>query len=476
MEILSDLTNEQVADEITTWAGRIAAGEARLLELIAEFDRRGAWHGSGILSLAHWLSWQLGMSLPAAYERVRVARALESFPLVRAAFGAGRMSWSQVRAVTRVATAADEQTWVDLARHCTGAQLERLARGVRRAKQPAEDETDPIGAKLRRRDQVRYDPDGTLVVTLRFAAEDGAVFLAAIEAAREEIDRQRRADSSAEEPDGSLRAQPPDSSAEEHPDRPGVEASDSSAEDSGLRRTASPWGPVDSSAEERPSPATRAEGALAMARAHLEQLAATRPEATRRTRSRLVAHVDPLSGWGRLADGEILPTSSLADVITTLPGRGMPLRPLTDEDLTRLDLGRTSRTPSLALRELLGCLDGERCRFPGCTRRRKLHAHHVTEWGAGGTTDLGNLVLLCSRHHTIVHRDGFQLRLDPATRRLTVHTADGVAVLHHPALPWGNADDLDPQRQIRPETLRSEWDGSRIDWHYAVNVLCQQAA
>jgi hypothetical protein len=233
---------------------------------------------------------------------------------------------------------------------------------------------------------------------------------------------------------------------------------------------------VDSSAEERaPARATRADGALAMARAHLEQLAATRPEAARRTRSRLVAHVDPLSGWGRLADGEILPPSSLADVIATMPGRGMPLRPLTEEDLRRLDLGRGSRTPSLALRELLGTLDGERCRFPGCTRRRKLHAHHVIEWGDGGGTDLDNLVLLCSRHHTIVHRDGFQLALDDS-RRLSVRTADGVPVLHHPALPWGNPDDLDPEGIINAATLRSEWDGTRIDWHYAVHVLCMQAA
>jgi hypothetical protein len=402
------------------------------------------------------------------------------------------MSWSQVRAVTRVATEADQQTWIDCARFSTGAQLERLVRGVRRARRLAEDHADPAEAAHRMRDSARYDPDGTLVVTLRFTAEDGAVFLAGVEAAREDIDRARRADSSAEEsparPSGdedtgtSAEERPgeePTNSSAEDRDVVATAHADSSAEEPGLRRTESPfptWSPRDSSAEERPARATPADGALAMARALLEAQAATRPEAARRSRSRLVAHVDPLSGWGRLADGEILPPTSLADVLPTMPGRGMPLRPLTEEDLTRLDLGRGSRTPSLALRELLGCLDGERCRFPGCTRRRKLHAHHVTEWSKGGATDLDNLVLLCSRHHTIVHRDGFQLRLDPATRRLTVHTADRVPVLHHPALPWGDLDDLDPERTIGPATLRSEWDGTRIDWHYAINVLCMQAA
>ncbi len=53
MTNLVDLSDEQVADEITTWAGRVAAGEARLLTLIGEFDRREAWSGPGLLSCAH---------------------------------------------------------------------------------------------------------------------------------------------------------------------------------------------------------------------------------------------------------------------------------------------------------------------------------------------------------------------------------------------------------------------------------------
>jgi hypothetical protein len=254
------------------------------------------------------------MGLKPAYERVRVARALEGLPLIREAYGAGRMSWSQVRAVTRVATEADQQTWIDCARYSTGGQLERLVRGVRRAKAAAEDDADPTAAAHRMRSTTRYDPDGTLVVTLRFAAEDGAVFLAALDTAREDLDRRRHDDSSAEE------------------------------------RT--------------PAPATRSDAALAMSRTLLDTQASTRPEAARRSRVRLVAQVDPLSGWGRLLDGEILPPTSLADTITTLPGRGMRLRPLTDEDLARLDLGRRSRTPNLALRELLGCSTGNDAASP----------------------------------------------------------------------------------------------------------------
>ena len=61
---LANLTNEEVEDALTTWAGRIAAGEARLMAYIGEFDERRAWAVYGILSCAHWLSWRLGLTPP----------------------------------------------------------------------------------------------------------------------------------------------------------------------------------------------------------------------------------------------------------------------------------------------------------------------------------------------------------------------------------------------------------------------------
>lgn len=125
---------------------------------------------------------------------------------------------------------------------------------------------------------------------------------------------------------------------------------------------------------------------------------------------------------------------------------------------------------------MLGIVDGERCRFPGCTRHRRLHAHHVVFWQDGGSTDLGNLVLVCSRHHTLVHQRGFQLVLDPVTRRLAVATDDGVPVLHHPALPWGDPVLLDAHHDVSAETLVPDLVEPRMDLGYCVAVLLQQAA
>ncbi|HEU0100928.1 MAG TPA: hypothetical protein VFR07_01245 [Mycobacteriales bacterium] len=51
MEPCADLSNTQLADQIVAWAGRIAAGLAQQLALIAEFDRREAWAGPGAAQL-----------------------------------------------------------------------------------------------------------------------------------------------------------------------------------------------------------------------------------------------------------------------------------------------------------------------------------------------------------------------------------------------------------------------------------------
>ncbi len=92
-----------------------------------------------------------------------------------------------------------------------------------------------------------------------------------------------------------------------------------------------------------------------------------------------------------------------------------------------------------------------------------------------GSTSLDNLLLVCARHHTLLHTQGFQLTLHP-DRTLTVLTADGTEVPHHPELPWGDADELDLDRHLQPTTLTPDSVEPRLDLHYIVSVLSQQAA
>src|SRR5205807_7352824 len=85
-----------------------------------------------------------------------------------------------------------------------------------------------------------------------------------------------------------------------------------------------------------------------------------------------------------------------------------PVRLLLGKGCEVLDLGRTQRLPNRAQRRALMARDGG-CRIPGCPERRYVEAHHVVHWIDGGPTDLDNLVLLCWRHHRMVHEGGWQL-------------------------------------------------------------------
>jgi len=100
--LLQRMSTDDLEAELLTLAGHIAAAECRFLQLLAEFDDRKGWAGDGIRSCAHWLSWRAGMSLRTAAERVRVAHALQQLPRIREAFGAGKVSYSKVRAISRV--------------------------------------------------------------------------------------------------------------------------------------------------------------------------------------------------------------------------------------------------------------------------------------------------------------------------------------------------------------------------------------
>ncbi len=120
---------EDLEDELATIAAQVAAATARLLELLAELDRRETWAGQGFTSLAHWLGWRTGLDAVAAREHVRVARCLADLPLVADAFRQGQLSYSKVRAVTRIARPENEERLVELARAAAAAQLERIVRG-----------------------------------------------------------------------------------------------------------------------------------------------------------------------------------------------------------------------------------------------------------------------------------------------------------------------------------------------------------
>ncbi len=167
------LSNRELAAAITELAGHVNAATRRWLALIAEFDRRKGWSDSVTQSCAHWLNWQCGIDLGAAREKVRVAHALEQLPLIGAAMARGELSYSKVRALTRVATPATEQYLLSIALHGTASHVEQLVRQYRRVQEVAALDRDERQQARRCVSYYFDDEDGSLVLKATAADRGG---------------------------------------------------------------------------------------------------------------------------------------------------------------------------------------------------------------------------------------------------------------------------------------------------------------
>ena len=369
---------ELLEREITALATQIHAATCRWLCLVGEYDAREGWASWGAKSCAQWVSLQCGIAPGPAREQVRVARRLRELPLIRAAFAEGELSYSKVRALTRVENVEREQDLLDLARHATASQLERLLRAYRGV---VAAERAAAGEPAERWITVDHADDGSLLLRGRLPAEEGALVMAAIEAAR---DRLAQRDVPAGTRDGGA-------------DVP-----------AGTRQSAGE---------------ARADALVALADSFL----GGGPAAVRTggDRYQVVVHADAgaLSGaepGGRceLADGAPLAIETArrlacdASLVQMLERNGQPLR-----------LGRKTRTIPPALRRALNARD-RGCRFPGCGSRRFLDAHHIDHWVDGGPTDLENLIHLCGFHHRLLHEGGYRI-MRTAGGGIAFHRRDG---------------------------------------------------
>ncbi len=153
----------------------------RLLTKIREFDERQEWAEQGALSCAHWLSWRVGLGLGTAREHVRTARALAQLPQIDAALGAGQISYTKARAISRIATSETEAMLLQTALDATGSQLEKIVRGWVKI-----DKSQEERRQEKRSCHVFFDEDGMCVVSAKLLPEEGAILMKAIEAARGE--------------------------------------------------------------------------------------------------------------------------------------------------------------------------------------------------------------------------------------------------------------------------------------------------
>jgi hypothetical protein len=433
---------EELEDEIAELCAHIDAATYRLLRAIGELDRREAW-ATGFESTAHWLSWRVGIDLVTARQKVRVARALEHLPLISDAFRQGRVSYSKVRAMTRIATAENEEYLLYIGENGTACHMERLVRKYRRAARGGD------LADTRRQGEERYldmytDDDGMVVVRGRLPQEVAALLEKALEAARDALGREEvvEEEQDAERSDDDCRA-------------------DDSAES---------WLPGDWSQRRVDALELVAEVALGQGLGRTE----------RGEPHQLMIHVDSAVLAGRsdeglceLESGEGLSAESCRRLACDAPHRTVAQ----DTEGNVLHIGRKARKVSTRLWRALVSRD-RACQFPGCARTRHLQAHHIEHWAKGGDTNPDNLVLLCRKHHWAVHEGRFGVE-GRAPLGVVFRRPDGSVL---PACPMrlpinGKAGETLKEAnrrnglEITSKTLTSFWDGEAMDYHMAVDGL-----
>jgi hypothetical protein len=508
---LRHLSDAELEDRLARQAGRIAATQASFVAHVRELDLRVEGIGyQGARSAPQWLSWRLGIGLGTAREQVRVARALGQLPRIAAAFAAGQLSYCKVRAVTRVATPANEAELLEVALGCTGSQLERTVRVYKRT-----GVTEcAASATLRRRVSRRVTGDGSVVFTIQVPPDDAAVMDKAWDAALRvvldddgqpiEVPEETRLarELGAEAP--IVRAQADafvliaesfvanglvgqrgdgmevlvhadlrdlvdlvcDGSAPDQPSDDDPLADDPLADD-----PIADYPPAEDSLVDYPlaqdplatdSPAEHPE-----VDDPPDEHPGDAPPAPDSTRA-WPAPPSPRPSrptWTRSVDGQPLLSATALRRLCETSVRLMAHAP----DGRPIDLGRTTRDASPRQRRVLHERD-KHCRFPGCTQRRRLIPHHVIWWSRGGPTDMDNLVLLCPAHHRAVHEVGYQVVAhghgrfsfyNPVGRPLDVTGRiedPSEDQLGWPSIPW------------QPAPM-PEWGGERLHLAYLVDGL-----
>src|SRR5262245_18630758 len=392
---------ERLGDEIAELAAHLHAATHQLLVMLREFDERKGWSG-GFRSCAHWLSWRTGIALGAAREKLRVARALEQLPRSSEAMGRGELSFAKVRALTRVATPDREEQLLELARHSTASQLERIVRAWRRVDRLEEQQHERERHRMREL-TLHIDDDGMYVLRARLDPEVGAVLERALAAASEALYGRRTAAGEGT----SLQC-----------------AHEVERATVGQRRADA----IGLLAE----CALRTELA-ATAREHAPALE-SRSTIGRADRFQVVVHADAEALRESSDSGQCVldGTGVSAETSRRLSCDASRVVMVNDAEGRTIAVGRRTRTIPAAIRRSLELRD-RGCRFPGCGLRF-CDAHHITHWADGGATRLDNLALLCRRHHRAVHEEGFRIVVTP-DGAFNFYRPDGRPLPHAPAAP-----------------------------------------
>jgi hypothetical protein len=385
----------------------------------------------------------------AAREKVRVARALEGLPRLAEAMRRGVLSYCKVRALTRIATAENEDYLLSIAEAGTVSHVERTVRLFRRSERAVE--LQAANMRFEERGLSYYfDEDESFVVKGRFAPEQGALIMKALQAAGNAL---REAESDSRE---ALLA-------------------------AGTWQDASREASLAPGAAREPAAARRADALVLMAETVLAGGVAPLAAGDRHL---VTVHIDERVLRDETADGRCELEGSVTlppATVRRLCCDGGLVAIVEDANGDALDVGRKTRAIPSAMRRALDARD-RGCRFPGCDNTRFVDAHHIHHWVHGGETRLDNLVLLCRRHHRAVHEEGFCVEREGDCIRFL--RPNGCVVPESPAMDplerdgWLSLKQAHVQLGLKVDarTTVPSWYGEPMDYDWAIGVLQDRAA
>ena len=391
-------------DRVAVLFGEITAATREFLAALAQSDRHRDWEDEGFGSCAEWLAWQIGITRGTANEKVRAARALEDLPLISGAMARSELSFSKVRAITRVATPDNESELLEFALAGSAANLERLVRGWKKLSRSDEQQAERV-RHSRRCFSVFPDEDGMYVVRGRLDPEVGGALMRAVEAASDALFTEASKDSD----------QAGHSREASEPARLRADALGLLAE----RALAAGFGAGDS------APVSGSRAGRYQVVLHVE--AAT-----------LTDEGEP--GLSELEDGTRVSAETARRLACDASRVEVSRDGVGSADGSVLDVGRKTRTIPPALRRALDARD-RGCRFPGCGLRFT-DAHHIVHWADGGETKLSNTLLLCRRHHRRVHEGGYRVCSD-RNGQVVFFTPKGKALFEVPSMPQLPSDPVE---------------------------------
>ncbi len=326
--------------------------DARIAEVVGAFDAASLWDIDGATSMTAWLKSSARMTDRVAKRTSSIASRLRKLPVIAAAYGAGSLSGGQVEAIL----ANVDDTTVEVLAGQEAELVEYLVpltvAGTCRAMaswKARAQPEPPEPTEPERSLHLSSTLDGRYVLDGSFDAEGGATVETALRLA---------------------------------------------TSDDGSRTPAQ----------------RRAEALVEICRFFLDHQQ-TRPGGRHRPHLNVVVDLDSLvlGEGGRIIDGPAIDGASVSRLLCDASVH----RVLMSARSAILDYGTSTRTIPAPLWSALVIRD-EHCRFPGCDRPSKwCEGHHVRWVTHGGATELSNLVMLCQRHHHLLHLPEWEAKLLP---------------------------------------------------------------